>query len=184
MQSVNDYKIGELKVLPDNPRIIDTYKYQTLLTSLKEFPDMLRVRPLLIDEDNFILCGNMRYRAAIELGFKTIPARVVNLSEEQKKELVIKDNITYGEWDEEALDKHWDKELYNKWLGYENFDYSSLNYQDLTEAMDTMASGVKKALHIDFGDNFERAKELEKEARGKGLYLGGLFIEICKNAQI
>lgn len=177
---LKDYKIEELKLLPDNPRIIDTFKFQTLLTSLREFPEMLKIRPILIDPDHFILCGNMRYRAALELGMASVPALVVDLTEEQKKELIIKDNISYGEWDEQALEKHWDTQLYNKWMGFEQFDYSTLNYEDLTDVMDNMSAGVKKALHIDFGECFEKAKELEREARSKNLYIGGLFIKIFK----
>ena len=184
MHPITEISVADLKVLPDNPRIIDSFKYQTLLNSLREFPDMLKVRPLLVDEQYFILCGNMRFRAALELDFKTIPVRVVVLSEEQKKELVIKDNIAYGEWDEDALEKHWDTELYNKWMGYEAFDYSTLNYEDLTDVMDNMHAGVKKALHIEFGDCFDKAKELDKEARSRGLYVGGLFIKIFKNTYI
>ena len=180
MHGIKNYKLSELKVLGDNPRIIDSFKYQTLVTSLKEFPEMLLIRPLLIDEELNILCGNMRFRAANEIGMETIPARVVVLSAEQKKELIIKDNVSFGEWDDEGLEKHWDKEMFNKWLGFETFDYSTLDYTDLTEEMGNMSAGVKKALHIDFGESFERARELILEAKRRNLYVGGLFIKILK----
>jgi hypothetical protein len=178
---IKQVNLDELNPLAENPRIIDTYKYQTLLTSLREFPEMLNLRPLLVDLDNNILCGNMRFRAATELGMEQISVIYVDLPEEKKKELIIKDNISYGDWDEEALETSWDKELYNKWMGFETFDYATLNYDDLSGAMADMTAGVRKALHIDFGEFYDRAKELTKNAREEGVYIGGLFIKFFQN---
>jgi len=65
-------KITELKNSEYNPRVIDTFKYESLKKSLTEMPDMLLVRPLIIDEDFNIIAGNMRYRACIDLGYTEV----------------------------------------------------------------------------------------------------------------
>ena len=179
---IKRYKLADLNLLEDNPRIIDTYKFQTLVESLKDFPEMLDVRPLIVDEELNVLCGNMRYRAALELGFKDIPAKMIlGLTEERKKELIIKDNISFGEWDDKVIESDFNQDLFNKWLGNETFDLNILNYEDLTGVMDSMSAGVKKAIQIEFGQFYEQAKELEREARKKNIYIGGLFLQTFKN---
>lgn len=181
---VKNYLVSQLSNYELNPRIIDTYKYQTLITSLREFPEMLQARPLIIDEDFKILCGNMRYRACLELGYKEVPAKMVTLSEEKKQELIIKDNLLYGEWDDEIIDADWDRNLFDKWMGFEQVDYSNLNYEDLGSLLEDMSSGVKKAIQIDFGNNYEEAKELERQCRANHIYIGGVFIDTFKNLKL
>lgn len=178
---VKQYPTELIRVLDNNPRIIDTYKYQTLVDSLSDFPEMINIRPLIIDEDYYILCGNMRYRAMVDLQYKSIPAKMVTgLTEEQKKELIIKDNIAYGDWDEQQIEQNWDADLFNKWLGVEQFDYSTLDYADLTNDLDDKTAGVKRAIQIDFKNKYEEAKELEREARHNNIYIGGVFIQTFK----
>jgi hypothetical protein len=177
---VKEYEISEFKLDVANPRIIDTYKYQTLLTSIRDFPEMMNVRPLVVDTEMNILCGNMRYRACRELGWEQVPAIMVDLPEDKRRELIIKDNISYGEWDDDAIEQDWDTDLFNKWIGKETFDYSALDYADLSGDMDAMSSGVKKAIQIEFGLRYIEAKELEKEARIRGIYIGGVFLEALK----
>lgn len=173
--------IDELQLDVSNPRIIDTYKFQTLVTSIREFPSMLNVRPIVVDADNIILCGNMRYRACMELGWKEVPVMVVDLPEDKRRELIIKDNISYGEWDDDAIEQDWNADLFNKWIGKETFDYSTLDYADLSGDMDAMSNGVKKAIQIEFGARFIEAKELEKEARIRGLNIGRILLQAFKD---
>lgn len=177
---VEQYSIDAFKLLNTNPRIIDTFKFQTLVNSIREFPEMMNIRPLVVDENMYILCGNMRYRACRDLGWDSIPAIMVDLPEDKKQELLIKDNISYGEWDDDAIEQDWNVDLFNKWMGRETFDYSALDYTDLTGDMDAMSAGVKKAIQIEFGSRIVEAKALEREARIKGIYIGGLFIEALK----
>lgn len=181
---VKNYPVSKLSNYEHNPRVIDTYKYQTLLKSIREFPQMLDIRPLIIDEDYKILCGNMRYRACVELGFTQVPAKMVNLSENKKMELVIKDNLLYGEWDEQLIDDSWDRGLFDKWLGYEHIDHNNINYDDLSSILGDMSSGVKKAIQIDFGMNCDEAKEVIKQAREQNIYIGGVFIDAFKNIKL
>lgn len=116
-----DYKvqhvpINSIKSNADNPRIIKDDKFKKLVKSISEFPQMLELRPIIVDNDMVILGGNMRHKAAMECGLQMIPIVVADdLTEEQKKEFIIKDNVGFGEWDWELLANEWDNELLVEW---------------------------------------------------------------------
>lgn len=111
IKSVNDLKLNA-----SNPRFIKDENFNKLKKSLKEFPKMLEYRPIIVDENFVVLGGNMRLRAAIELGYKNVPALLVtDLTEEQKKELIIKDNVGFGEWDFDMLANEWETEKLSDW---------------------------------------------------------------------
>lgn len=105
--------ISDLKLNEDNPRTITEEDFSKLLRSLKEFPKMMRLRPITVDENNVILGGNMRFRAIEKLGFKMIPAAWVqkasDLTEEEKERFIIADNVPFGRWDFERLANEWDE---------------------------------------------------------------------------
>tara|TARA_R110000772_G_C13240381_1_gene433635 strand:- start:17 stop:1195 length:1179 start_codon:yes stop_codon:yes gene_type:complete len=108
--------IDELKLNDTNPRHIEDNKFAKLVKSVKNFPAMLEIRPIVIDENNVILGGNMRYKACIKAGLKEVPVvQVDNLTEEQKQEFIIKDNVGFGTWDWEILEEEWDAESLEKW---------------------------------------------------------------------
>ena len=101
---------------PDNPRVIKDYKFKKLVDSIKEFPEMLEKRPVVVDENNMILGGNMRYKAALEAGLKEISIIVADdWPEKQKKEFLIKDNVNYGDWDWDILANVWENKDLNDW---------------------------------------------------------------------
>jgi site-specific DNA-methyltransferase (adenine-specific) len=113
-------KITEVKPNPKNPRIIKDGKFQKLVKSIQEFPDMLNKRPLIVftDVDNkyVVLGGNMRLKACKEIGLKEIPIIVADeWTEEQKNEFLIKDNVGFGEWDWDSLANEWDVEKLDDW---------------------------------------------------------------------
>jgi hypothetical protein len=111
-------KLSVQKIIPNsnNPRIIKDNKFIKLVASIREFPEMLELRPLIIDEDNMILGGNMRYKACLELGLKEITVKVAKgLTEEQKKQFVIKDNISFGDWEWDILANEWDSVELGAW---------------------------------------------------------------------
>jgi site-specific DNA-methyltransferase (adenine-specific) len=113
-------KISEVKPNPKNPRIIKDGKFQKLVKSIQEFPDMLNKRPLVVftDVDNkyVVLGGNMRLKACKEIGLKEIPIIVADeWTEEQKHEFLIKDNVGFGEWDWDSLANEWDAEKLDDW---------------------------------------------------------------------
>tara|TARA_R100001015_G_C4630266_1_gene191774 strand:+ start:46 stop:642 length:597 start_codon:yes stop_codon:yes gene_type:complete len=112
------YKLSveEVKENPDNPRIIKDYKFNKLVRSVKDFPKMLELRPIVVDENNIILGGNMRYKAAVQAGLKEVYViQAKELTEEQKKEFVIKDNSSFGEWDWDILANEWDVQNLKDW---------------------------------------------------------------------
>lgn len=110
------FKINEIKLNPNNPRLIKDDKFEKLVKSIKEFPEMLDIRPIVVNSDMVILGGNMRFKACKEAGLKEIPVIVAdNLTEEQQREFLIKDNTSGGEWDFEMLANEWDVEQLEEW---------------------------------------------------------------------
>ena len=94
---------------PDNPRFIKDYKFKKLVNSLKEFPEMLAKRPIVVDEEYMVLGGNMRLKACREAGLDKVWVDVAfGWTEEQKKEFIVKDNLSYGEWDWDMLANEYD----------------------------------------------------------------------------
>ena len=136
--------INEIKPNPSNPRIIKDDKFKKLVKSIQDFPQMLELRPIVIDENNIVLGGNMRLKACIEAGLKDVPVKQAKeLTEEQKKEFIVKDNVGYGEWDWDDLANNWDDQLLTEWgLDIPNFDAGSfadqnkeLSIDDVTDSM-------------------------------------------------
>jgi ParB-like chromosome segregation protein Spo0J len=109
-------KINSIKTNPKNPRLIKDDKFKKLVKSIQEFPQMLELRPIVVDENNIILGGNMRYKACVEAGLKEIYIlKAEDLTEQQKDEFIVKDNVGFGEWDWDILANEWDAELLNDW---------------------------------------------------------------------
>jgi len=138
-------KISEVKPNPKNPRIIKDGKFQKLVKSIQEFPDMLNKRPLIVftDVDNkyVVLGGNMRLKACKEIGLKEIPIIVADeWTEEQKNEFLIKDNVGFGEWDWDSLANEWDVEKLDDWgldiPNFNNVDYSEKNEEIDIDSLD------------------------------------------------
>ena len=116
MQNKRLEKIYKLRKHPDNPRVIKDVKFKALVKSIKEFPEMLEKRPLVVNEDLQVLGGNMRLRAAQEVGLKEIWIDVAEgWSIEKQREFVIKDNLSLGDYDMDALANGWDLELLDDW---------------------------------------------------------------------
>jgi DNA modification methylase len=124
--------INEIKPNPSNPRIIKDEKFKKLVKSIQDFPQMLELRPIVIDENNIVLGGNMRLKACIEAGLTDVPVKQAKeLTEEQKKEFIVKDNVGYGEWDWDDLANNWDEQLLTEWgLDIPNFDATVLEAEE------------------------------------------------------
>ena len=113
---VDKVKISEVKTNPKNPRLIKDDKFKKLVKSIQEFPQMLEIRPIVVDENNIVLGGNMRLKACKEAGLKEVfIVRAENLTEEQKDEFIVKDNVGFGEWDWDILANEWDAEKLDDW---------------------------------------------------------------------
>jgi len=124
--------INEIKPNPNNPRIIKDDKFKKLVKSIQDFPQMLELRPIVIDENNIVLGGNMRLKACIEAGLTDVPVKQAkDLTEEQKKEFIVKDNVGYGEWDWDDLANNWDEQLLTEWgLDIPNFDANVIEAEE------------------------------------------------------
>jgi len=113
---IEKVNINEVKLNDKNPRFIKNDKFKKLVKSIKDMPEMLDVRPIVVDDDMIVLGGNMRLKACKEAGLKEVSIiRFNNLSEEKKKEFIVKDNVGYGEWDFDILLTDWNKEDLLDW---------------------------------------------------------------------
>ena len=180
-------KINEVKSNPNNPRIIKDEKFAKLVQSLKDFPEMADVRPIVVNLDFVVLGGNMRLKAMKEAGWKEVPVQVVDWPEEKQREFIIKDNVGFGEWEWEMLANEWEAEDLEKWgLDIPMFappvDYSILDDEDVSAQLEDMTNGVKKAIQIEFdSEHYEEAYALVKFWRDRGGYVGGMIMEYLKS---
>ena len=109
-------KISKVKGNPSNPRIIKNDKFKKLVKSIQEFPEMLKLRPIVVDEDMMVLGGNMRLKASKDAGLKEVWIDIAEgLTEEQKKEFIVKDNVGFGEWEWDILANEWDSVQLAEW---------------------------------------------------------------------
>ena len=160
-------KINLIKPNPNNPRIIKDDKFKKLVQSIKDFPQMLELRPIVIDENNIVLGGNMRLKACQELGLKDVPTIYAkDLTEEQKKEFIIKDNVGFGEWNWDDLANDWDSEQLTAW-GLDvwqqapEVDYSEKNKElDLNDFEDQKYTIKLEFTEDDYNLVKERLQEL------------------------
>jgi len=136
-------KISEVKSNPNNPRIIKDDKFQKLVKSIKEFPEMLNIRPIVVNADMVVLGGNMRLKACKEAGLKEVAIiKAEDLTEDQQKQFIIKDNVGFGEWDWEDLANNWDAEQLTDW----GLDIPDLQKIDKMEEDDILH--LEKSLQI------------------------------------
>jgi DNA modification methylase len=145
--------INEVKSNPNNPRIIKDDKFKKLVASIKELPQMLELRPIVVNENMIVLGGNMRLKACKEAGLKEIPIiKASELNEEQQRAFIIKDNVGFGEWDWDALANEWDAEQLDEWgLDVPNFDGVELDAVE--DDFDAPEGGIETDIVI--GDLFE-----------------------------
>ena len=109
-------KISKLKGNPSNPRIIKNDKFKKLVKSIQEFPEMLKLRPIVVDEGFMVLGGNMRLKASKEAGLSEVWIDIAEgLTEDQKKEFIVKDNVGFGEWEWDILANEWDSSKLTEW---------------------------------------------------------------------
>ena len=129
--------ISEVKVNPNNPRLIKDDKFKRLVQSVKDFPEMLEIRPIVVNKDMIILGGNMRFKACQEAKIKTIPIIITDLTEQQQKEFLIKDNISGGEWDWDILANEWNAEELKDWgldVWQPNYDFNEDDFFEKDDA--------------------------------------------------
>jgi ParB-like chromosome segregation protein Spo0J len=134
-------KISDIKTNPNNPRLIKDDKFKKLVKSIQEFPQMLEIRPIVVNQDMIVLGGNMRLKACKEAGLKEIPIIYADdLTEDQQRQFIIKDNVGFGEWDWEMIANEWNAEQLDEWgldvVGFESLNENESN--DLSDSIDNL----------------------------------------------
>lgn len=183
---VKKVKISEVKKNPANPRLIKDYKYNKLVKSLKDFPQMLELRPIVVDKDMVILGGNMRYRASVDAGLNEVWIKIAdNLTEKQKKEFIIKDNSNFGEWDWDMLANEWDIQSLNDWgldlpaVYFDNDEEPEFDQEELDEDLDKYINNNIKQIVLYYNtEDYETMQEkLEKLKQSEGVEDNSLLIK-------
>jgi hypothetical protein len=147
---IKEIKISEIKANPNNPRLIKDDKFAKLVKSIKEFPEMLKLRPIVVNDDMIVLGGNMRLKACKEAGLKVVPViKASELSEEQQREFIIKDNVGFGEWDWEMLGNEWPEDKLEEW-GLEVPNFTETNYSDKNKEIDVDDLDTKMTIKLNY----------------------------------
>lgn len=150
-------KITAIKANPNNPRIIKDEKFKKLVKSIQDFPEMLEIRPIVVNDEMIVLGGNMRLKAMKEAGLKEVHViKASNLTEEQQKEFIIKDNVGFGEWDWDTLANDWggvEAEKLEEW----GLDIPDFELADKIDAVDDDFDVPEGGIETDIvlGDLFE-----------------------------
>jgi DNA modification methylase len=135
--NVTNAKLSDIKRNPNNPRLIKDDKFAKLVKSIREFPEMLRIRPIVVNSDMVVLGGNMRLRACAEAGLKEVPIIMADeLTEEQQREFIIKDNVGFGEWEWEMIASDWDVQELEEW-GLDVPDFGTTELEAVEDDFDT-----------------------------------------------
>jgi len=181
--------ISKVKANPNNPRIIKDDKFKKLVKSIQEFPKMLEIRPIVVNEEMIVLGGNMRLKACQEAGLKEVHIiKASELTEEQQKEFIIKDNVGFGEWDWNDLANNWDSDKLEEWgldiPGFENVEDlgesfslpegDKAPFQQMTFTLaDQQAEVIKNAIEeIKKSEEYKYAETFGNEnSNGNALYL-------------
>lgn len=148
--------ISKVKANPNNPRIIKDEKFKKLVKSIQEFPQMLEIRPIVVNEEMIVLGGNMRLKACQEAGLKEVHIiKASDLTEEQQKEFIIKDNVGFGEWDWNDLANNWDSDKLENWgldiPGFENIE---------EKEQDDLSDKIKSEFRIEIILKDEKEQEI------------------------
>ena len=157
-------KISKVKPNETNPRFIKDSKFKKLVKSIKEFPEMLKLRPIVVNKDMVVLGGNMRLKACKEAGLKEVYIlKADNLTEEQQKEFIVKDNVGFGEWDWDILANEWDVKELEDW-GLDGFPFEE-EKKELKDISDSIESSFRIEIEL---ENEEEQEKLYNDLIEKG----------------
>ena len=155
-------KISKVKPNETNPRFIKDSKFKKLVKSIKEFPEMLKLRPIVVNKDMVVLGGNMRLKACKEAGLKDVwILKADNLTEEQQKEFIVKDNVGFGEWDWDILGNEWNSVQLEDWgLDGFPFDEEPIEQKEINDLSND--SSICFKLELDFESEEEQQENYIK----------------------
>jgi len=161
---IEKISINKIFSNPVNPRLIKQDKFKKLVKSIKDFPEMLKLRPIVVNSEYGILGGNMRYNACKELDLKDVwIIKADNLTQKQMEQFVIKDNVGFGEWDWDILANDWDIKELEEW-GLDGFPFEE-EEKELNDISDTIESSFRIEVEI---ENEEEQEKLYNELIEKG----------------
>ncbi len=183
-------KITDIKSNPNNPRVIKDEKFHKLCESIKAFPKMLELRPIVVNDDMVVLGGNMRLKALRHLGLKEAPIiKASDLTDDQQRQFIIKDNAGFGQWDWNVLANDWNTQEIEEWgIDIPGFDVNSdelgeefsladgekMPFQQMTfKLADEQAEQIQNALSdIKMTNEYKYAETFGNEnSNGNALYL-------------
>ena len=145
-------KLSAIKQNPNNPRSINKDKFNKLVKSIEEFPRMLELRPIVLNKDNIVLGGNMRLKACKQIGLSEVPVVYADdLTEEEQRQFIIKDNVGFGDWDWELLANEWDVSDLNDW----GLDLPDMDVQVLEAEEDKYEEPDNLQVDVVLGDLIE-----------------------------
>ncbi len=185
---IQEIQISKLLVNEKNPRNITNEKLAKLKDSIIEFPEMLKLRPIVVNNDMVVLGGNMRLKACKEIGLKKVwITKAENLTKEQQQQFIIKDNLSFGVWDFEILEHNFKNDKLNDWgmdlwSDDEEIDYSVLDELELDDDITNMTKGVKRAIMVEFDlDKYDVALNLIKHFKQRGKDIGVMLINFLES---
>ena len=142
-------KLSAIKQHPHNPRSINKDKFAKLVKSIEEFPRMLELRPIVLNKDNIVLGGNMRLKACKQIGLTEVPVVYADdLTEEEQRQFIIKDNVGFGDWDWELLANEWDVSDLNDW-GLDVWQPEKETDKELTDISEKINEVFKIEVEVD-----------------------------------
>ena len=186
---IEHVKLSAIKSNPNNPRLIKDDKFKKLVQSIKDFPKMLELRPIVVNDNMVVLGGNMRLKACKEVGLKEVPIiKASELTDDQQREFIVKDNVGFGEWDLDMIANEWDTEQLVEWgldlpvsigieVGTDEFSLPSGEkspFQQMTFTLaDEQAAQIQNAIaDIKSTDEYKYAETMGNEnSNGNALYL-------------
>ena len=143
---ITTIKISDIKPNPNNPRQIKDDKFKKLVQSIKDFPEMLALRPIVVNDEMVVLGGNMRLKACKEAGLKEVSIiKASELTEDQQREFIIKDNVGFGEWDWDSLANEWDAIELEAW----GLDLPDFDKEVKLNDADDLSSEIKSLYRIE-----------------------------------
>jgi hypothetical protein len=185
--NIQKIKIDKIKPNKENPRMISKDKKKKLIQSIKDFPQMLEIRPIVVDDTMTILGGNMRYDACKEAGLKEVYIiKTSDLTEEQKKEFIIKDNVGFGEWDWDTLANNWEIDELEEWgmdVGYLSNSAADDFYSKKIDAPEYEPMNTKPNIDILYDDSKKKSL-LEKINNANISNQDKEFLRIASNRHI
>ena len=157
--------ISKIQENKKNPRIIKGYKFEKLVKSIKDFPKMMELRPIIVNDQNVILGGNMRYKAAVEAGLKEVfIVQAKDLTEKQQEEFIIKDNSSFGEWDWDLLANEWEVKELSEWgldlpkIYFDEDKEPDIDKDIFSDQLDTYINAKIKQITLYFdSEDYEKA---------------------------